>query len=181
MPLLLGYRAVWLYCHIYGYLAVFAPSSHLWLQGYNCLRSAVYQTAGLILGCPIVVSQTIGLSPTQVFLFGSCVLLNVGEPGTFSRPYALGVAVSQAVEVIALSCASMSCNHHDLWRSITLKNGSPNYLFIMFGLRKYLLLRALYLLLGSEIFSSTCFISTASYHLLTLHQKEKAVGFRCGG
>ena len=107
--------------------------------------------------------------------------LNVGEPGTFSRPYALGVAVSQAVEVIALSCASMSCNHHDLWRSITLKNGSPNYLFIMFGLRKYLLLRALYLLLGSEIFSSTCFISTASYHLLTLHQKEKAVGFRCGG
>ena len=44
------------------------------LQGYNCLRSAIYQTAGLILGCPIAVFQTIGLSPTQVFLFGSCVL-----------------------------------------------------------------------------------------------------------
>ena len=58
-----------------------------------------------------------------------------------------------------------------------MKNGSPYYLFFMLGLRKYLLLRALYLLLGSEIFSSTCLVSTASYHLLTLHQKERTLGF----
>lgn len=69
--------ATGLYCFIAIFMATWLYLPLLLcfkLQGYNCLRSAIYQTAGLILGCPIAVFQTIGLSPTQVFLFGSCVL-----------------------------------------------------------------------------------------------------------
>ena len=68
--------ATGLYCFIAIFMATWLYLPLLLcfkLQGYNCLRSAIYQTAGLILGCPIAVFQTIGLSPTQVFLFGSCV------------------------------------------------------------------------------------------------------------